>query len=201
MDLNMEKKRKKKTQCGGYIAGGKLGCRTVKRFPQNSCVWNWKWHVSATWREPQATQHKGHPSPTVTIFCHCPDILGHVSGTCHGDKVRGCLHLGRRTLANRMCLLLPASSPKGGKMPFWADEVALYCGATGDAKNMELVVRNLGSKSWQYHQRQIKWIFYGSSDFSCTWEGWMIHAALEFQDYSVSKCDHGERKTVYTFEE
>lgn len=66
-----------------------------------------------TWPEPQATEHKSHSSPMVSILCHYSDILIQVPGICHGERVRRYLHLGRRTLDNEMCLLLPTSSPSG----------------------------------------------------------------------------------------
>lgn len=75
-----------------------------------------------------AMQHKGRPSPTGAVSCHTLTFWARSLASATGT-VRRDLHLGRRTLANEMCLLLPASSPNGAKLPFGADKVALPSGA------------------------------------------------------------------------
>lgn len=72
-------------------------------------------------------------------------------------------------------LLLPQ---REGDWLSGSDKMGLHSGATRDAQSMELAVRNLGSKSRQYNRGQIKWVFCGSADFSCTQEGAIIHVPL-----------------------
>lgn len=103
----------------------------------------------------QVAQHRGCSPLTMAIPCHCPDIRPQISGICHGDKIRRCLHLRGRILSKRMHFYSWLLSPKGGVLPFWADKMAFTGGQLG-IQSEERPARDLGSKSWPYSYGQIK---------------------------------------------
>lgn len=154
---------------------GKLGCwkvgqpRDVPQVPVSGT----KSAPSLSHASTHATQHKGRPSPTGAVSCHTLTFWARSLASATGT-VRRDLHLGRRTLANEMCLLLPASSPNGAKLPFGADKEALPSGATRVQRawrwSLGTWAQSPSSTTGARHRASC-----GSADASCTQEGRITH--------------------------
>ena len=126
------------------------------------------------WLELQATQPKDHSPPTLAISCHCSDILSlpltlpwRQSQETPPPWEKDC---GQNDVPSASSFF---PRGKGTALLGWQNVSSKW--ATGDAKRMELAVRDLGSKSWQYNSGQIKWVFCGSADFSCMQKGRITH--------------------------
>ena len=138
---------------------GKLGCRKIgqsRDFPQISTCGTKSFLFHPRGQNPRQHSTKAilrlqWQSPAIALMFSARSVTPAMR-TKSGDAST----LGERLwpMGCAFCfLLLPQ---REGNRPSGSDKMSLPSGATRHAKSMELAVRNLGSKSWQYNRGQIK---------------------------------------------